>query len=47
MMSADDAFTKWFGERGAAVHGVDPTAPLTGAPPELVADTGPVAVAAR
>jgi hypothetical protein len=47
MMSADDAFTSWFAERGAAVHGLDPTTPMTGSPSELVADTGPVAVLAR
>jgi hypothetical protein len=41
MMSTDDAFTKWFAERGAAVHGLDPAVPLTGAPSELVADTDP------
>jgi len=46
MMSADDAFTKWFAERGAAVHGLDLTVPLTGSPSELVVDTGPVVVAA-
>ena len=44
MMSADDAFAKWFAERGAAVHGLDPTTTPTGALSELVADTEPLAV---
>jgi hypothetical protein len=47
MMSADDAFTKWFAERGAAVHGLDPTTPLTGSPSKLVVDTAKEAIAAR
>jgi hypothetical protein len=46
MMSADDAFTKWFAERGAAVHGLDPTTPPTGVLSELVIDTAAEAVVA-
>jgi len=44
LMNATDAFTKWFIERATAVHGLDPSVALTGAPSELVADSGPVAV---
>lgn len=40
MVSAGDAFTKWFIERASAVHGVDVSAPLPGPPSELVIDTG-------
>jgi hypothetical protein len=39
MMSADDALTRRFVERAAAVHGVDPSAATGGAPSELVIDT--------
>ena len=39
MVSATDAFTSWFVERAMAVHGVDLTAPMTGAPSELVVDS--------
>jgi hypothetical protein len=46
MMSADDAFMKWFIERAKEIHGVDLTVRPTGAPSELVVDTGPVAVSA-
>ncbi len=40
MMGAGDAFTTWFIERASAVHGVDVSAPLAGAPSEQVIDTG-------
>jgi len=40
MMGAGDAFAAWFIEQASAVHGVDVSAPLTGAPSELVIDTG-------
>ena len=40
MTGAGDAFTAWFIERASAVHGVDVSAPLPGAPSELVIDTG-------
>ena len=45
LMNATDSFSKWFIERATAVHGLDPSVPLTGSPSELVADSGPVAVA--
>lgn len=44
LMNATDAFTQWFIERATAVHGLDPSVPLTASPSELVADSGPVAV---
>jgi len=46
MMGTRDAFTTWFIERAKAIHGVDLTAPTTGAPSELVIDTDRVAVRA-
>ncbi len=46
MMSADDAFTKWFTERAQEIHGIDLKVPQTGSPSELVVDTSPVAVPA-
>jgi uncharacterized protein DUF6176 len=46
MVSADDAFTKWFLDRAKAVHGVDMTVPPTAPPSELVADSDRVAVPA-
>ena len=45
MMSATDAFTRWFLERVLAIHGVDLAAPMT-SPSELVLDTDKVAVLA-
>ena len=45
MMSATDAFTAWFMERATAVHGIDPSAPTSSPPPELVADTAKVPAA--
>jgi hypothetical protein len=42
MMSADDAFGTWFGERAREFHG-DVPAPTTEAPSELVLDTDGVA----
>lgn len=39
MMNADDAFTRWFIERAAAIHGIDPSAAAGGPPSELVIDT--------
>jgi hypothetical protein len=47
IMSADDAFTTWFAERGAAVHGIDPRTPVTGSLSELVVDSGPVLALAK
>jgi len=47
MLSADDAFTKWFIERAKAIHGLDPAEGATGSPSELLVDTDRVAVAAR
>jgi Family of unknown function (DUF6176) len=44
MMSASDAFTTWFIEKGQAIHGIDPSALTGGSPSELVADTDRVAV---
>ena len=38
MLTATDAFSKWFGEHAMAVHG-DLPAPTTGLPSELVADS--------
>ena len=43
LMSATDEFTTWFNERATAVHGVDPSAPTTGSPSELVIDSAEVA----
>jgi len=40
MMSADDAFTKWFIEHVKEIHGVDVAAPMAGPPSELVIDSG-------
>ena len=39
MMSADDAFTKWFTQRAQEIHGVDLSVRPTGSPSELVLDT--------
>jgi hypothetical protein len=39
MMGATDAFSTWFLERARAVHGIDPTVPMTGSPSELVVDS--------
>jgi hypothetical protein len=39
MMSADDAFARWFIERASAVHGFDPSDAAGGPPSELVIDT--------
>jgi hypothetical protein len=39
MMSADNAFTRWFAERAQVIHGVDLTIRPTTAPSELVVDT--------
>jgi len=47
MVSADDAFTKWFIGKAQAVHGVDLSAPMTEAPSRLVIDTDRAVVAAR
>jgi hypothetical protein len=44
MMSADDAFTKWFAERAKVIHGVDLTERPTGSLSELVVDTDGVPV---
>jgi hypothetical protein len=46
MVEAKDAFMTWFIERAKAIHGVDLTAPMTGAPSELVVDTDRVALPA-
>ena len=46
MTSGTDAFTTWFRDRAAAVHGVDLTAPMTGSPSELVIDSERVVVPA-
>jgi hypothetical protein len=46
MLSADDDFAKWFIARAQEIHGVDLSVRPTGAPSELVVDTGPVAVLA-
>jgi hypothetical protein len=42
MMGATDAFTTWFTERATAIHGIDPSAPLSGPPSELLLDTAKV-----
>jgi Family of unknown function (DUF6176) len=47
MMSADDAFTKWFAERAKEIHGVDLTERPTGSLSELVVDTSRVPVPAK
>jgi LmbE family N-acetylglucosaminyl deacetylase len=47
MMSSTDAFTVWFCERVKTIHGVDLTAPMTGAPSELVVDSLRAPVLAR
>ena len=47
MVSTTDAFTTWFLERVKAVHGVDLTMPMTGAPSELVVDSDQAAVPVR
>jgi hypothetical protein len=47
MIHATDPFTVWFLERVKAIHGVDLTAPMTGAPSELVIDSNRVAVLAK
>jgi len=47
MMSADDAFTKWFLGKVQAFHGVDLSTPMTEAPSQLVADTQAAVAAAR
>ena len=47
MMSADDAFTKWFTEQAKEIHGVDLSVRPTGSPSELVIDTDRAPVAAR
>ena len=39
LASATDPFTTWFLERTKALHGVDISAPTTGSPSELVADS--------
>ena len=39
IMSADDAFTRWFIERATSIHGIDPSAVAGGSPSELVVDT--------
>jgi hypothetical protein len=44
MMSADDAFTRWFIELGKEIHGLDPSALTSGPPSELVVDSAEVAV---
>jgi Family of unknown function (DUF6176) len=46
MMSADDAFTKWFVARAQEIHGIDLTVRPAGSPSELIIDTDPVAVLA-
>jgi hypothetical protein len=47
MVSAKDAFTTWFLERVMAIHGVDLTAPMTGAPSEMVVDSSRAPVLAK
>jgi hypothetical protein len=47
MVSADDAFTKWFIGKAQEVHGVDISTPMTEAPSRLVIDTDQAVVAAR
>jgi hypothetical protein len=47
MMSADDAFTRWFTERAQEIHGVDLTVRPTGSPSELVVDTDRASVPAK
>ena len=39
MMSATDAFTTWFLGKVEEVHGIDLSAPMRGAPSELVVDS--------
>ena len=39
MVGAGDAFATWFAERAKTIHGIDLTAPMTGAPSVLVVDT--------
>lgn len=46
MTSDTDAFTTWFRERAAAVHGIDLAVPQTGSPSELIVDSDQVAVIA-
>jgi hypothetical protein len=48
MMSATDAFTRWFLERVKSIHGVDLSAPMPdGSPSKLVADSSRAAVLAK
>jgi hypothetical protein len=47
MLSANDAFTKWFLECAKAIHGVDLTAPMTGSPSEMVLDSDRAVVLAK
>jgi len=47
MVSASDPFTIWFRERVKAIHGVDLSLPMDGAPSRLVLDSEQIAVAAR
>jgi hypothetical protein len=46
LMSTDDAFTRWFIEKGKSIHGIDPSALTGGSPSKLVADSQPVPVLA-
>jgi hypothetical protein len=47
MTGGTDAFTTWFRERAAAVHGIDLAVPQTGSPSELVVDSDREVVLAR
>lgn len=47
MVSSTDAFTTWFLARVKAIHGVDLTAPMPGAMPELVVDSDRAVVLAK
>jgi len=47
MMSADDAFTTWFLERGKAIHGLDPSVVTSGPLSELIVDSERAAVLAK
>ena len=39
MMSADDAFTKWFIAKASEAHGMDLSQPMAEAPSRLILDT--------
>lgn len=47
MMAASDPFTRWFVDRAADLHGMDPEAMATASAPTLLVDSDAVPVAAR